>query len=85
MTARTVSGTHTAPLSEDARAWCLSGAITKVYGTSIHGEDRSVQIQNAVSALTAAIVDMGSGESVITFNDCRSFDQVLDLVRRAGV
>lgn len=64
--------------SEDAESWCLLGAIEKVYGIGRYSEMKRKLLEFLPSQYNG---------NIIHFNDSTSttFEQVLDLVKKAGI
>jgi hypothetical protein len=76
--ARNKQGEEVTPLSRSAIRFCLIGATHKLYG-----DDRAV-----LDALRAEVARRdGSGWLVLlgAFNDHASFDELLDVIKSAGV
>jgi hypothetical protein len=74
--ARDSGGDRTCVLSEFATQWCLVGALRLVYGLTSKKYDPAWQKLKRV---------IGEDSYTAMFNDEHTFEEVLEVVRKAGV
>lgn len=85
--ATNAEGDHVSPNEPKAICWCLVGAIRYIYLYSgnqnyIESQNRYHDAQNKIESIVFKKYQM---DGLLSFNDSHEFNEVLDVVRKAGV
>ena len=76
--ARDSKGQCVNPEEPEAVSWCLVGALTKCYGREPPFTSFKYQkVRNLIKAI--------SNHQVIAYNDSHTYEEIMEIVRKAGV
>lgn len=78
--AKTAAGLGCSPMNDSAVRWCVMGAISLCYGSL--DKDVMEALQYAVGK--ASVYYDAEGD-IVNFNDNRTFEEVLEKVKEAGI